>query len=336
LLIDPLGGLVKVTHRMAAGDLTQRISTKLSSELGDLEKGLSQLNVNLLSIVRDAREQSMNMLAGATEIAQGNLDLSQRTESQASNLEETAASMEQITGTVRQTAESAQQASSLSARAREIADKGNKAVTELGETMREIQASSSRIGDITQVIEGIAFQTNILALNAAVEAARAGEQGRGFAVVASEVRSLAQRTTVAAKEIKQLIDDSVAKVEEGHKKTISAQETMSEAVEGVRQVTVLVDEISSATTEQLAGVSQINAAISQLDTITQQNAALVEEMAASAQSLEGIATAVTEAVQVFRLDNVMPQAFSIDAVSLRRSNKQLRFDRNNATPMLTH
>jgi aerotaxis receptor len=334
LLIKPLGNLVRITNRMAAGDLTQKIISTRDSDLGNLEKCLSQLNVNLLSIVRDAREQSIQMLGGAKEIAQGNLDLSQRTESQASNLQETAASMEQITSAVRQTAETAQQAASLSSSVRNIAEEGSRAVDNIGNTMREIQSSSARISDITQVIESIAFQTNILALNAAVEAARAGEQGRGFAVVASEVRSLAQRTSVAAKEIKLLIDDSVAKVEQGHQKTVAAQETMLQAVDGVRNVTVLVGEISSATNEQLSGISQINAAVSQLDMITQQNAALVEEMAASAQSLEGTATAVTETVQVFRIDSNSVDAYSKDAVSLRRYAKNVQIERTENFPKI--
>jgi aerotaxis receptor len=324
LLVRPLNGLITAANRMASGDLTRAIENTRSDELGSLEKALSQLNVNLLSIVRDAREQSQLMLGGASEIAQGNLDLSSRTESQASNLEQTAASMEEMTGTVRQTADSAKKAAELSSKASGIAEKGNGAVIELGETMKEIQSASSRISEITQVIDSIAFQTNILALNAAVEAARAGDQGRGFAVVASEVRSLAQRTSTAAKEIKVLIENSATKVEEGHQKSLAAQTTMSEAVDGVRQVTVIVNEISAAANEQLSGISQINSAVAQLDTITQQNAALVEEMAASTQALEGTATAVTETVQVFRIDRNSPLLAGVGAVELRKSMKALR------------
>ena len=320
LITGPLDGLITGANRMAAGDLTQAVAHTRSDQLGDLQVALGQLNVNLRSIVRDAREQSGAMVVGTAEIAQGNLDLSQRTEAQASNLEQTAASMEEITGTVRQSAESARQASELSAQARGIAERGSEAVNEVGSTMRAIQDSSRRISEITQVIDSIAFQTNILALNAAVEAARAGEQGRGFAVVASEVRTLAQRTSTAAKEVKTLIEDSAGKVEVGHNKTEAARKTMAEAVEGVRRVNVLVDEISNAAKEQLSGISQINAAVAQLDTITQQNAALVEEIAASAQSLEGLAQNTTETVAVFRIDNAASGA--PDAVALRRDMKQ--------------
>jgi len=223
-------------------------------------------------------------------------------------------------GTVRQSADSAQQASRLSAETQVIADRGRVAVDEVGSTMRVIQESSQRISEITQVIDSIAFQTNILALNAAVEAARAGEQGRGFAVVAAEVRALAQRSAGAAKEIKQLIDDSVSKVETGHEKTEVARKTMGEVVDSVRRVNALVDEISHAAREQLSGISQVNDAVMQLDTITQQNAALVEQIAASARSLEGVAHNTTETVQVFRIDS---GASSItDAVALRRQFKE--------------
>ena len=320
LLVKPLGGLITTANRLAAGDLTQTLARTRNDELGELEQAMGQLSVNLKSIVRDAREQSHAMVDGTTEISQGNQDLSQRTEAQASNLQQTAASMEEITGTVRQSAESAQQASRLSGETQGIAERGNQAVDEVGSTMRAIQASSRRISEITQVIDSIAFQTNILALNAAVEAARAGEQGRGFAVVASEVRALAQRSASAAKEIKQLIEDSARTVDAGHDKAEVARKTMAEVLESVGRVNALVDEISHAAGEQLSGISQVNAAVAQLDTITQQNAALVEQIAASAHSLEGLAHATTETVQVFRLDARAGQAMP-DAVALRRGHK---------------
>ncbi len=331
LITGPLEGLIRAANSMAAGDLTQSVAHTRSDQLGDLQVALSQLGVNLRSVVRDARDQSGAMVVGTAEIASGNLDLSQRTEAQASNLEQTAASMEEITGTVRQSAESARQASELSAQARDIAERGSEAVNEVGNNMRAIQESSRRISEITQVIDSIAFQTNILALNAAVEAARAGEQGRGFAVVASEVRTLAQRTSTAAKEVKTLIEDSTSKVDAGQAKSEAARKTMDEAVEGVRRVNLLVDEISNAAKEQLTGISQINAAVAQLDTITQQNAALVEEIAASAQSLEGLAQNTTETVAVFRIDNGTGSP-SPDAVGLRRQMREQQQSRPAPAP----
>ena len=322
LITAPLDELIRAANNLAAGDLTQTVERNRSDQLGELQTALSQLAVNLRSVVRDARTQSAAMVVGTAEIARGNLDLSQRTEAQASNLEQTAASMEEITGTVRQSAESARRASELSAQARSIAERGSEAVNDVGNTMRAIQESSRRIGEITQVIDSIAFQTNILALNAAVEAARAGEQGRGFAVVASEVRTLAQRTSTAAREVKTLIEESASKVDDGQSKSEAARKTMSEAVDGVRRVNVLVDEISNAAREQLTGISQINAAVAQLDTITQQNAALVEQIAASAQSLEGQAQSTTETVAVFRIDNGPNGASSSDAVGLRKKMRE--------------
>ncbi|MDA1813308.1 methyl-accepting chemotaxis protein, partial [Bacillus cereus] len=240
-----------------------------------------QLNVNLLSIVRDAREESDKMQISSREIAQGNHDLSARTETQAGNLQQTAASMEEITGTVKHTADSARQATDLAAQASEVAERSSGAVDGVAATMKQIQAASGRIGEITQLIDSIAFQTNILALNAAVEAARAGEQGRGFAVVAGEVRSLAQRSASAAKDIKDLIADSVSKVDAGTRQVAEAGRTMDGIVQSVQQVSDLVAEITAASQEQSSGINQVHQAISQMDTVTQQNAALVEEAAAA-------------------------------------------------------
>ena len=320
LVVRPLEDLITAANRMAAGDLTERVAQNRNDKLGELQQALSQLTVNLMSIVRDAREESGHMLVGTQEISQGNQDLSARTESQASNLQQTAASLEEITGTVRSTAESARSAAELTREVSDIAERSRMAVDEVGRTMREIEVSSTRIGEITQVIDGIAFQTNILALNAAVEAARAGEQGRGFAVVAGEVRALAGRSAEAAKEIKKLIEDSRARVRDGHEKSETAQSTMAEAVGGVQRVSTLVGEISHSANEQLSGVSQINAAVAQMDTITQQNAALVEQIAASSSALENTAHTLTESVQVFKLDRREASA-QPDAVALRRAHK---------------
>ncbi len=320
LVVRPLDQLILAANRMAAGDLTERIAHDRNDKLGELQQALGQLSVNLMSIVRDAREESGHMLVGTQEISQGNQDLSARTESQASNLQQTAASLEEITGTVRSTAESARHAATLTGEVSEMAERSRAAVDAVGRTMREIEVSSSRIGEITQVIDGIAFQTNILALNAAVEAARAGEQGRGFAVVASEVRALAGRSAEAAKEIKKLIEESRSRVRDGHEKSEAAQTTMAEAVGGVQRVNTLMSEISHSASEQLSGVSQINAAVAQMDTITQQNAALVEQIAASSHALENTARTVTESVQVFKLDR-REAAAQPDAVALRRVHK---------------
>ena len=318
--VAPLLEMLQWANRMAAGDLTQKITASRNDTVGQLQKALAQLNVNLLSIVRDARQESEHMQVSTREIAQGNQDLSSRTEAQASNLEQTAASMEEITGTVKQTAESARQASDLATQATQVTERSSAAVDSVASTMQQIETASGRISEITQLIDSIAFQTNLLALNAAVEAARAGEQGRGFAVVASEVRNLSHRTQSAAKEIRQLINDSANKVSEGHERTGAAQKTMNESLELVRRVGTLIGEIHSASNEQLSGISQVNAAVAQLDTITQQNAALVEQNAASALQLDAQARPVTEAVQVFRIDASAP-AQARDAVALRKEMK---------------
>ncbi len=317
MTLSPLRDLLKLANRMAAGDLTQKMEVNRSDLIGRLQRALSQLNVNLQSIVRDARTEVEHMRDATAEIAAGNQDLSSRTESQASSLEQTASSMEEITGTVRQSAESAQQATVLADQATAVAQRSSEAVGQVTETMHRISESSHRIGEIIQVIDSIAFQTNILALNAAVEAARAGEQGRGFAVVAAEVRALAQRTTGAAKEIKQLIDESTEKVDAGNRLTEAAQKTMLDALASVRQVSTMISEISTGAREQLSGISQVNEAVAQMDTITQQNAALVEEIAASAMQLQGQASTVAETVQVFRLGH--GDVAMQDAVALRRA-----------------
>jgi aerotaxis receptor len=318
IALAPLQGPLDFANRMAAGDLTQRLPARRDDTIGQLCKALNQLNVNLLSIVRDARTEVEHMRDATREIASGNQDLSSRTEAQASSLEETASSMEQITGTVRQSAESAAQAARLASEATAVTQRGSDAVQQVTATMHVISDSSRRIGEIIQVIEGIAFQTNILALNAAVEAARAGEQGRGFAVVAAEVRALSQRTSTAAREIKQLIVESAEKVETGNRQSETARSTIAEALATVQHVGTVIAEISTGAREQLSGISQINEAVTQMDGITQQNAALVEQIAASAVQLQSQAVTVAETVQVFRLERD-EQRGAPDAVALRRS-----------------
>ncbi len=313
--------LLSLANRMAGADLTASLETQRSGTAGRVERALNQTCVNVRSVVRDARTETERMRAGSREIAAGNQDLSARTESQASSLEQTASSMEQITGTVRQSAASAQRASELASQARQVTRSSSEAVDGVTRSMQDIQDASSRIGEIIQTIDGIAFQTNILALNAAVEAARAGEQGKGFAVVASEVRSLAQRSSAAAREIKVLIQNSAEKVEAGTRETSAAQASMASAVQTVDQVGTLIDEITSGAREQLTGISQINEAVAQMDTITQQNAAMVEQLASSASNLQQQADTVAEAVRVFRLE--AGAAASVpDAVALRKAARR--------------
>ena len=316
----PMGEAVAIARRVAAGDLDLQVAARTRDECGQLLTALGDMTESLTHIVGRVRLGTDSMATATSQIAAGNLDLSSRTEEQASALEQTSASMQEIAGTVKQNFESGQHANRLAESASEVAVKGGAVVGQVVQTMEAINASSRRIADIIGVIDGIAFQTNILALNAAVEAARAGEQGRGFAVVASEVRSLSHRTLSAAKEIRQLIDDSATKVSEGHAKTDAAQKTMTESLELVRRVNTLIGEIHSASNEQLSGISQVNAAVAQLDTITQQNAALVEENAASAMQLNGQAQTMTETVQVFRIDASAPSQ-ARDAVALRKEMK---------------
>ncbi|WP_432239392.1 methyl-accepting chemotaxis protein [Herbaspirillum robiniae] len=299
----PLVNAVGVARRVAEGDLTTRVEVTSRDETGELMAALKLMNDNLRNIVSRVRTGTDTINHASGEIASGNLDLSSRTEQQAGSLEETASAMEELTSTVKQNADNARQANQLAASASSVAVEGGAVVGQVVETMASINASSKKIVDIIGVIDGIAFQTNILALNAAVEAARAGEQGRGFAVVASEVRSLAQRSATAAKEIKLLIDDSVAKVDTGSHLVEQAGSTMTEVVASVKRVTDIVAEISAASTEQSTGIEEINRAITLMDESTQQNAALVEEAAAAAQAMQDQAAQLMEAVSVFKVES---------------------------------
>ncbi len=297
----PAHEAVAVARAISEGNLTVDIPAGGRDEMGQLLQALLQMRDNLARVVSGVRGYAEGVSTASAEIAQGNQDLSARTESQASALEETAASMEELGSTVRQNADNARQANQLAVNASTVAVQGGDVVAQVVETMKGISSASSKIADIIGVIDGIAFQTNILALNAAVEAARAGEQGRGFAVVASEVRSLAGRSAEAAKEIKNLIGASVERVEQGNVQAERAGETMTEVVNAIRRVTDIMGEISAASSEQSSGVSQVGEAVTQMDQATQQNAALVEQMAAAAGSLSSQARELVEAVAVFRV-----------------------------------
>jgi methyl-accepting chemotaxis protein-1 (serine sensor receptor) len=301
-IVRPLEQAVAIAGAVAQGDLTQTIEVTSNDETGRLLKALKDMNDSLVKIVSQVRTGTDNIATASSQIAAGNLDLSSRTEQQAGSLEETASSMEELTSTVKQNADNARQANALATSASEVAGKGGAVVEQVVQTMGAINASSTRIVDIIAVIDGIAFQTNILALNAAVEAARAGEQGRGFAVVAGEVRSLAQRSAAAAKEIKLLIDDSVDKVHHGSELVERAGATMQEIVQSVNRVTDIMSEITAASQEQTAGIEQINGAVAQMDQVTTQNAALVEEASAAAASLQEEATALAQTVGAFKLN----------------------------------
>jgi methyl-accepting chemotaxis protein len=303
-LIKQLGGepayTAEIAGSIANGDLAVYIDTEHADD-GSLLAEMKHMRDSLVEIVSQVRTGTETIGTASREIAAGNIDLSSRTEMQASSLEKTASAMEELTSTVKQNAENAREANQLAASASEVALKGGEVVSQVVETMGSINTSANKIVDIIGVIDGIAFQTNILALNAAVEAARAGEQGRGFAVVASEVRSLAQRSAAAAKEIKTLIGDSVEKVERGSKLVGQAGVTMDEVVSSVRRVTDIMSEIASASAEQSAGIEQVNLSIIEMDSMTQQNAALVEEAAAAAQSLQDQAGELARVVSIFKL-----------------------------------
>ncbi|CAN5713223.1 PAS domain-containing methyl-accepting chemotaxis protein [soil metagenome] len=309
-VVAPLKLATSVARAIAGGDLSSQFASDRGDDSGQLLRALQQMNVNLVAIIGDVRSNVESIHVATKEIAVGNMDLSGRTESQASSLEETAASMEEFGSTVKQNAENAVQANQLAASASAVAVKGGDVVAQVIVTMEEISTSARKIVDIISLIDGIAFQTNILALNAAVEAARAGEQGRGFAVVASEVRHLAQRSASAAKEIKGLIDVSVEKVVLGTKLVSQAGMTMNEVVNSVQRVTNIMSEISTASTEQSVGINQVNIAVSQMDEVTQQNAALVEQAAAAAASLEEQAVKLGQAVSIFKLHRNRTQGLS--------------------------
>jgi methyl-accepting chemotaxis protein len=301
-LTRPLARALKHAQSVADGDLTTRVHATGSNEIAQLLQSLDRMSDRLTTVVTNVRQNSESVATASAQIAQGNLDLSERTEQQASALEETAASMEQLGSTVKQNADNATHANQLALSASQVAVKGGEVVNQVVTTMTGINDSSKKIADIIGVIDGIAFQTNILALNAAVEAARAGEQGRGFAVVAGEVRSLAQRSAAAAKEIKTLIGVSVERVEQGTQLADRAGETMTEIVASIQRVTDIMTEISAASTEQSNGVANIGEAVSHMDQATQQNAALVEQSAAAAESLRGQAQQLVQAVAVFKIN----------------------------------
>lgn len=300
-ITKPIRHAVKAAQQVASGDLTCRIEMKSQDETGHLLQALQEMNESLVKIVGEVRARTETVATASSQIASGNMDLSSRTEAQASSLEETASSMEELTSTVKQNADNACQANALAVTACKAAIIGGEVVAKVVDTMVAINASAKKMEEIIGVIDGIAFQTNILALNAAVEAARAGEQGRGFAVVALEVRSLAQRSAVAAKEIKALIIDSAERIDAGSDLAGDAGAAMEEIVIGVKRVTDIMNEIAAAGSEQTAGLEQINQAIAHMDEVTQQNAALVEESAAAAQALQEQASNLAGVVRIFTL-----------------------------------
>ncbi|WP_102845682.1 methyl-accepting chemotaxis protein, partial [Burkholderia pseudomallei] len=339
LIVQPLNVAIAQFERIAAGDLTQATRIAGNNEIGRLFQGIGRMQAAVGDMVKAVHRGAEAVDLGAREISSGNADLSARTESQAASLQETASSMEQLTGTVRQNAENARQASQLAVNASDIATQGGEVVGQVVTTMQDIATSSSKVADIIGTIEGIAFQTNILALNAAVEAARAGEQGRGFAVVAGEVRSLAQRSATAAKEIKQLIGDSAHKVQSGSALVERAGATMAEIVQAVRRVTDIMGEISAASEEQSTGIIQVNRAVSQMDAVTQQNAALVEQAAAAAASLEDQTRQMKQIVSAWRIEGASAAATpaaSTSAAASVRSNVNARASASSEPHAVAH
>ena len=314
VITRPLEDGIRIARGIASGDLTQKIEVKSANEMGRLLQALKDMNGSLVQMVGRVREGTDTIFGASSNIADGNRDLATRTDLQAKSLDETSSSMEKLTSAVRQNADHASEANQLAMSASEVATKGGAAVRQVVDTMESINASSRKIVDIISVIDSIAFQTNILALNAAVEAARAGEQGRGFAVVATEVRSLAQRSAAAAKEIKSLIGDSVEKVDAGTRLVHHAGATMNEIVESIKHVTDIIGEITAASNEQTAGIEQVNDALMAMDAVTQQNAALVEEAASAAQSLQDQAATLEQVVGVFRLEDGAENASGVSLV----------------------
>ncbi|MDD0812804.1 methyl-accepting chemotaxis protein [Curvibacter sp. RS43] len=318
-IVKPLSQANRMASRIAQGDLSSSVETDRSDEFGELLRSLAAMGESLSQTVSRVRQSTDSIALASSEIAAGNNDLSVRTEQTSSNLQQSASSLGTLTHTVQHSAQSAQQASTLAASASSVAERGGAVVQQVVATMEDINTSSKRIADIIGVIDGIAFQTNILALNAAVEAARAGEQGRGFAVVAGEVRSLAQRSAEAAREIKTLINASVERVENGTRLVTDAGNTMSDIVTSVRRVTDMIGEITAAATEQSAGIADVNQAVSSLDQMTQQNAALVEQSAAAAQSLREQADQLASVVATFKLSGSAVAVQSMGSVSRRAS-----------------
>ncbi|NLC35535.1 MAG: PAS domain-containing protein [Alcaligenaceae bacterium] len=322
MTIRPLRQVVRTANLLASGDLTRFINVTDSGEIGQVQLALAQLTVSVRTVVRDVRHEVANLLGGTQEIAGGNQDLAARTDTQAHNLQRSAAAMDQIYGTIQQTSRLSEEGAQQAHAAFQVAERGNSAVQHVADTMQEIATSSERIHDIIAVIESVAFQTNILALNAAVESARAGEHGRGFAVVASEVRALAQRTAGAAKEVRELIQESGTRVSAGEHRVEEARQRMAEVMDSVQKMAVVLDQINTAAQDQTRGVGHINDGFGELESITQQNMAMVDELASAAHSLNHQVGAVHNTIRVFRLTERDTTLAEVDAVALRKEQRK--------------